>query len=105
MGIIYLFYYFLVELHPLENIVLPAVREMPYALSTIAWNPWTDVRDREDIVKLNISFPYGVMPDDTMRKIIQSYNAAISYVDDLIGELLQNVDDNTIIVLTSDHGE
>ncbi|CAB0032758.1 unnamed protein product [Trichogramma brassicae] len=42
-------------------------------------------------------------------KIIQSYYAAVSYVDDLIGELLDEIDalsltNDTVVVLTSDHG-
>lgn len=92
------------EYHPLENITLPQNRFRPSLLPTVAWNPWTDIREREDIAAMNISFPFGPMPDDVMRKIIQSYSAAVSYVDDLIGQLLKQVDDSTIIVLTSDHG-
>ena len=43
------------------------------------------------------------------RALIQSYLACITYIDDLIGEILGKVDDkslwsNTIILLTSDHG-
>lgn len=39
------------------------------------------------------------------RKIIQHYNAATTYTDDLIGELLEKIDDdNTIVVLIGDHG-
>lgn len=42
-------------------------------------------------------------------KIIQSYYAAVSYIDHLIGKLLEqlrknNLQENTIIILTSDHG-
>ena len=43
------------------------------------------------------------------QKIIQSYYAAVTYVDDLIGMLLNQLyssklRENTIIILTSDHG-
>lgn len=62
------------------------------------------MRERDDIAALNISFPFGIMPDDVTRKIIQSYDAAVSYIDDLLGQLLQEVDNNTIVVVTSDHG-
>lgn len=70
----------------------------------MAWNPWIDIRKREDIAALNVSFPFGPMPDEMIRKIIQSYDASVSYIDDLLGQLLSNVDNNSIIVVTSDHG-
>ncbi|CAG9819697.1 unnamed protein product [Phaedon cochleariae] len=92
------------DFHPLDNISLPTNRWRPSLLPTVAWNPWTDLRWRNDIKELNISFPFGSMPDDTTKKIIQAYNSATTYVDDLIGKLLKSVDNNTIVVITSDHG-
>jgi iduronate 2-sulfatase len=74
-------------------------------LPPVAWNPWLDVKTRDDIRRLNLSFPFGVMPDNVTTEIIRSYNAATSYIDDLIGRLLKKVDLNsTVVVLTSDHG-
>ncbi|XP_066246486.1 iduronate 2-sulfatase isoform X2 [Euwallacea similis] len=93
------------DFHPLSNISLPVNRMRPPSLPNVAWNPWTDVRSRDDMRKLKISFPYGPMNDDIVKKIIQAYYASVSYVDELIGKLLKEVDfDNTIIVLTGDHG-
>lgn len=92
------------EYHPLDRVILPNNRWRPSLLPTVAWNPWTDVRERDDITALNISFPFGSMPDDMTRKIIQSYDASVSYIDDLLGQLLNQTDDNTIVVFTSDHG-
>ncbi|XP_018572452.1 iduronate 2-sulfatase [Anoplophora glabripennis] len=92
------------DYHPLKNITLPSNRWRPSLLPDVAWNPWTDIREREDIKKINVPFPYGPLPDETIREIIQAYNAATSYIDDLVGKLLNEVDKNTIIVLTSDHG-
>lgn len=75
-------------------------------MPAVAWNPWLDVKDRDDIAKLNISFPFGVLPDNVTTEIIRNYNAATSYIDDLIGSLLEKIDKNkTIIILTSDHGK
>lgn len=70
----------------------------------MAWNPWTDLRDRDDIASLNLPVPFGPMPANTSKQIIQNYNAAVSYVDDLIGQLLRKIDKNTIVVLVGDHG-
>jgi len=51
----------------------------------------------------------GQMPDDLAREIKHAYYACISYVDALVGGILEEVEasgqrDNTIIVFTSDHG-
>ncbi len=47
--------------------------------------------------------------DEALRRFIQAYLACVASVDELIGEILNAVDnsrlkDNTIIILTSDHG-
>ncbi|XP_023718635.1 iduronate 2-sulfatase isoform X3 [Cryptotermes secundus] len=56
------------ELHPLESIHLPSAHWRPSALPTVAWNPWTDLREREDVAALNVSFPFGPMPGWSMAE-------------------------------------
>lgn len=73
-------------------------------MPNVAWNPWTDVRRRDDMRKLNISFPFGHMPDNVTKSIIQNYNAAVTYIDDLLGEMFHYVGKNTIVVFMADHG-
>jgi arylsulfatase A-like enzyme len=51
----------------------------------------------------------GQIPDDLAREIKHAYYACISYVDALVGGVLEELEasglrDNTIIVFTSDHG-
>ncbi|CAG9762856.1 unnamed protein product [Ceutorhynchus assimilis] len=93
------------DLHPLSNISLPSNTNRPSLLPDVAWNPWTDIRERDDIKKLNISFPYGPISNDNIKQIIQAYYASVTYVDDLIGKVLKEVDfGNTIVILTGDHG-
>ena len=98
------------DLHPIENVTLPENRRYPPGLPPVAWDPWTDVRLREDVAALNLSFPYGPMDDDFARKIIQHYHASVTYVDDQIGRLLQGLDEyenlasNTLVVFIGDHG-
>ncbi|XP_031631484.1 iduronate 2-sulfatase isoform X2 [Contarinia nasturtii] len=78
---------------------------VPPNLPTVAFNPYNDIRLRDDVRKLNISFPFGPMVKSFAWHIRQAYYAAVTYVDDLLGDLLQSVDfSNTIILLTSDHG-
>lgn len=97
------------DLHPVESIQLPSARQRPSALPTVAWNPWTDLREREDVAALNVSFPFGPIHDDYARLVIQSYYAAVSYIDDLVGQMLSELkaaglSNNTIILLVGDHG-
>lgn len=81
----------------------------PTQLPPVAWNPWTDLREREDVQSLNLSFPYGPVPETFSQLIRQSYFAATSYMDDQVGLLLSALDNegfanNTVIVFVGDHG-
>ncbi|XP_068008293.1 iduronate 2-sulfatase isoform X1 [Melanerpes formicivorus] len=97
------------KLYPLENITLAPDPWVPEKLPSVAYNPWTDIRQRDDVQALNVSFPYGPLPDDFQRRIRQSYYAAVSYLDVQVGLLLNALDDvglsnSTIVVFTADHG-
>ncbi|XP_058125453.1 iduronate 2-sulfatase [Anopheles ziemanni] len=77
----------------------------PYGLPNVAWSSFLDVRNRDDFTRLNVSFPFGRVPEDFKLRIRQHYYAAVTYVDDLIGQLLKDVDrSKTIVALTGDHG-
>lgn len=98
------------DLYPLEKIHIASDPLLPEAMPSVAYEPWTDIRWRDDIADLNLSFPYGHMPDLHARKIIQSYFAATSYLDSLIGELLDALQEygfanNTIVSFIGDHGK
>jgi arylsulfatase A-like enzyme len=50
------------------------------------------------------------IPDEAVRRARRAYFGALSYVDDNVGKLLQvlkecGLDDNTIVVFSSDHGD
>ncbi|XP_016059164.1 PREDICTED: iduronate 2-sulfatase isoform X2 [Miniopterus natalensis] len=97
------------KLYPLENITLAPDPQVPAGLPPVAYNPWMDIRQREDVQALNLSVPYGSIPVDFQRKIRQSYFASVSYVDTQVGHLLSALDDfqlanSTIVAFTSDHG-
>ncbi len=38
--------------------------DVPKKLPNVAYNPWTDIRKREDVQALNLSFPYGPIPKE-----------------------------------------
>ncbi|KAK1804275.1 hypothetical protein P4O66_020308 [Electrophorus voltai] len=97
------------KLYPIENMTLAPDPEVPKKLPEVAYNPWTDIRKREDVQALNISFPYGPIPKDFQLRIRQHYFASVSYVDAQVGKILQALEDldlakQTIVVFTSDHG-
>ncbi|XP_029785441.1 iduronate 2-sulfatase isoform X5 [Suricata suricatta] len=97
------------KLYPLENITLAPDPQVPDGLPSVAYNPWMDIRQREDVQALNLSVPYGPIPVDFQRKIRQSYFASVSYLDTQVGRLLSALDDlqlanSTIIAFASDHG-
>jgi iduronate 2-sulfatase len=55
-------------------------------------------------------FLSSIVPDDYARLVIQSYYAAVSYIDDLVGQMLSELkavglSNNTIILLVGDHGK
>ncbi|XP_024863161.1 iduronate 2-sulfatase isoform X2 [Kryptolebias marmoratus] len=96
------------SLYPLEDMSLAPDPDVPKLLPPVAYNPWTDVRKREDVQKLNISFPYGPIPKDFQLRIRQHYYAAVSYMDAQVGRLLSALDElgmtnSTMVVFTSDH--
>ncbi|XP_007507328.1 iduronate 2-sulfatase [Monodelphis domestica] len=97
------------KLYPLENITLAPDPHIPFGLPPVAYNPWMDIREREDVQALNISVPYGPIPAEFQRKIRQSYFASVSYLDSQVGHLLNALDElqlsnNTIVAFVSDHG-
>jgi iduronate 2-sulfatase len=57
------FFVFPADLYPLRKINPPPHPKLPQDLPPVAWNPWEDLRKREDIATLNLSMPYGPMPD------------------------------------------
>ncbi|XP_047209579.1 iduronate 2-sulfatase isoform X2 [Girardinichthys multiradiatus] len=97
------------SLYPLDKMTLAPDPDVPKFLPPVAYNPWTDVRKREDVQKLNVSFPYGPIPKDFQLRIRQHYYAAVSFMDTQVGRLLSALDalgltDSTMVVFTSDHG-
>ncbi|CAH2315072.1 iduronate 2-sulfatase, partial [Pelobates cultripes] len=97
------------NLYPIENVTLAPDPYIPKKLPLVAYNPWTDIRKREDVQALNISFPFGPIPKHFQLLIRQSYYASVSYLDTQIGKLLSTLNNlelsnNTIVVFISDHG-
>nr|XP_033336454.1 iduronate 2-sulfatase isoform X2 [Megalopta genalis] len=95
--------------HPLRKFKVPEPYKWPENVSSVAYNPWIDLRKRKDIETLNLHFPWEKIPNSFGKLIIQSYYAAVSYIDELIGKLLNELEnlsirETTTIILMSDHG-
>jgi len=87
------------DMHPLEKIILPHVND----------------HDLDDIPSAGVRMakPNGdhakVLKYHQWRKAVQAYLASISFVDEMLGRVIDALDkseykENTIIVLWSDHG-
>lgn len=77
----------------------------PVDVPNVAWNPYNDIRKRDDFKNKSISFPYGPIKPNMAAHIRQAYYSSVSYVDNLFGQLIEHINlNNTVIVVTSDHG-
>jgi iduronate 2-sulfatase len=92
------------DLYKREEIPLAKYPYPPInAPEKFAVHPWRYFRSFKDMPQ------EGPMPDFQARELKHAYYACISYVDALVGGLLEELEavgqkDNTIIVFTSDHG-
>ena len=70
--------------------------------------PYNTMYDRESFsvpdIMSKIYFNFQTTPK-YWRELKAQYYGCVSWIDDNIGRLLKNVDDNTIIIFTSDHGD
>lgn len=64
------------KLYPIENMTLAPDPDVPKKLPEVAYNPWTDIRKREDVQALNVSFPYGPIPKDFQVPHLQNQDAS-----------------------------
>ncbi|TWT78875.1 Choline-sulfatase [Planctomycetes bacterium CA13] len=103
------------DMFPLDSIELPVIRPgdvMDTYAKTVRGIPEGADGDRSEDMGTRLfhtlvqSYP---SQDDALRHFIQAYLASVASVDEQIGRILDAVDnsslrDNTIIILTSDHG-
>lgn len=71
-------------------------------LDFFLWN--VQLGAREDVASSRPGWPWGPLDTSMARRVIQGYYAATTYIDSLVGRILERTDNNTIIVLLSDHG-
>lgn len=69
------------DLHDLNKFSISSVNSnRTVNLPSIAWNPWMDVKKRDDIKALDITFPFGRMPSRFTKYIRHHYYAGTTLV-------------------------
>ncbi|MCK5787447.1 MAG: sulfatase, partial [Chlamydiia bacterium] len=86
-----------------EEIKQPKNNFIPANAPKEAIGTWGEMRQYTDIPRK------GQVDDETALRLIHGYNATVSYVDVLIGNILsalkeEGLDKNTIVILVADHG-
>ena len=94
------------DLYPIENIKLPDYMKDPEGAPKYATQPSWELRSGYEDFPKDYNVPITV---EQQKKLIQGYYACVSFVDQQIGNLLDELErlglkENTIIVLWGDHG-
>ncbi|VGO11988.1 Arylsulfatase [Pontiella desulfatans] len=97
---------------PLESIELPSILENDAADTfkhTITSSEDDRSGDRGTKIYDSLIASFDGDRELALKKFVQAYLASVASVDDLVGDILDVVDssplkDNTIVILTSDHG-
>ncbi len=94
---------------PIENIILPATIDND--LDDIPEILWNNPKSKIDMLWKRPKFLKMIEKGgvDMWKKWVQSYLACCAFVDDQVGQILDALEDspyaeNTIVILTSDHG-
>ena len=97
---------------PLESIKLPVIKRGDVEDTfkrTVGSKEDDRSGDRGSKIYDQLIASYGGDRELALKKFIQAYLASVASVDDLIGEILDTIEEsalkeNTIVILTSDHG-
>lgn len=95
------------DLYKRENFKLAEWQEKPNNGPRIAMHTWGELKSYSDVneqIGKN-----GLLNTEKQAELLHGYHASVSYIDNLIGELTQELkrlklEENTIIVLWGDHG-
>ena len=99
------------EYYPMSDIRLPENPYAPIDMPQVAWSDFDEIRKYEDIMN---KYGYGningtLFPDNVVKDLRRAYYSAISYVDSLVGKVVETLENlglanNTIISFWGDHG-
>ena len=93
------------DMYPLESLELPIIKEDDLK-DTPQYEGFKTSRGRK---MYNAVTEFYDTPELGLKKYLQAYLACVTFVDDQIGKVMNYLDnskfkDNTIVILTSDHG-
>lgn len=94
------------DLYPIESINLPDYRKDPEGAPSYATQPSWELRSGYADFPKDFDVPFS---EEQQKKLIQGYYACVSFVDQQIGNVLNELDrlglrEDTVIVLWGDHG-
>mgnify|MGYP000226981681 FL=1 len=94
------------DLYPIEKISLPEYQKAPEGAPYYATQPSWELRGGYDDIPKDYSVPIS---EEKQKKLIQGYYASVSFIDQQIGLVIDQLDklglrENTVIVLWGDHG-
>ena len=94
------------DLYPIESIELPEYQKAPEGAPYYATQPSWELRGGYADIPKDFDAPISV---EKQKKLIQGYYACVSFVDQQIGNVLDELDrlglrEDTVIVLWGDHG-
>ncbi|KAK2170107.1 hypothetical protein LSH36_4g05020 [Paralvinella palmiformis] len=93
---------------PEEYFYLYPLEDKDNFVPNVTWQK-PNIRQQVRIDGIEMSDEKRFLPPDVLRKLRRAYFACISYMDHLVGEVLQHLDelglaDNTIVSFMADHG-
>lgn len=99
------------NMHPIDEVVLPPILQddlddVPVAFINNRWNWKGNYDGYRELIEASAG------SDDQhlwLKKYYQGYMAGVSFIDDLVGQVLDSLEnspfaENTYVILTSDHG-
>ncbi|KAK6176457.1 hypothetical protein SNE40_014742 [Patella caerulea] len=100
------------DLYPKDKVRLPDNPYAPVNMPEIAWiNYMTEeMANYHDVKEINPSGDINTtLPDHFVLNLRRAYYSAVSYIDDLVGKVLHELDtlglsDNTVVSFWGDHG-
>ena len=98
------------DIYPLANISLAANQYAPQDMPAVAWYRNNEIRGYADIDALSYTGNFNTtIDDDEAKKLRRAYYSCVSYVDDLVGQLMANLTglgllNDTVVAFMGDHG-
>jgi iduronate 2-sulfatase len=87
------------DLYDRDKIPPPATDSHPEGAPELAVRSWRELEGYKDIDQ------EGTIPAGKVAELRHGYYACVSYIDALVGRLLDKIDnDNTVVILWGDHG-